>query len=145
VKNIEILIGGNVINTILASEQFAEQAYPGAWRLAAVQPVVPVAAPDPRLWHIDVGPFKDRLGMDALAIAASDHGACRAVIEMLNGRKFVSLTDPKTASLMDILIATSQPTANPMFPGSGPLTAAKKLAILTTETTEEERHVKGLA
>ncbi|MFC4475066.1 hypothetical protein [Comamonas denitrificans] len=38
-KNINILDGaGTVINTILATENFAEQHYPGHWRLAEHQP-----------------------------------------------------------------------------------------------------------
>lgn len=42
---IEILDGATVINTIVASEEFAEQHYPGAWRLAEVQdaPTIPVS------------------------------------------------------------------------------------------------------
>lgn len=40
---IEIMDGETVINTISADEEFAEQHYPGAWRVAAQQdvPVVP--------------------------------------------------------------------------------------------------------
>lgn len=34
---IEIMDGSTVINTIVASEEFAEQHYPGAWRVAEVQ------------------------------------------------------------------------------------------------------------
>ena len=44
----------------------------------------------------------------------------------------------------DVLIATAQPAAQPWAPGSGPMTLEKKAAILTTPTTEYERHVKGL-
>ena len=40
--------------------------------------------------------------------------------------------------------ATAQPAAQPWAPGSGPMTLEKKAAILTTPTTEYERHVKGL-
>ena len=36
---IEIMDGQTVTNVILASEEFAEQQYPGAWRLAEVQDV----------------------------------------------------------------------------------------------------------
>ena len=34
---IEIMDGATVINTILATPEFAEQQHPGAWRLAEVQ------------------------------------------------------------------------------------------------------------
>ncbi len=99
---------------------------------------------DPRLWWVDVGPFKDRLGMDIGAIASSQHSACLGVKEFLNGRKYVNLRDPKVSLLLDVMIANNQPAADPVWPGSGPITVAKKAVILDTPTTEEERHIKGL-
>ena len=63
---------------------------------------------------------------------------------MLYDRMYVGLQDPRTATMLDLLIATGQPAAHPMFAGSGPMTAAKKAAILTTPTSEDERHVKEL-
>lgn len=108
-------------------------------------PPAAVAPPeDPRIWWVDTGPFRDRMGMDALAIGASTHDACKGVSSMLSDRQYVGLKDPRTAAMLDILIATNQPAANPIFPGSGPMTAAKKAAILNTPTTEYERHIKGL-
>jgi hypothetical protein len=104
----------------------------------------PEAVEDPRVWWVDVGPFKDRLGMDAPAIYASTHDACKGVVGMVEGRKYIDLRDPRIAAMMGVLIATAQPAANPVWPGSGPMTAAKRDAILTTLTTEVERHVKGL-
>lgn len=138
---IEILDGETVINTIEADEAFAEAHFPGAWRVA-VQDHEPVE--DPRLWWMDVGPFYDRFGSDALAIAASDHGACRAVQTLTGVRKYIDLKDPRVAAMIDMLILTAQPTAQPWAPGSGPMTPEKKAAILTTPTTEYERHIKGL-
>lgn len=105
-------------------------------------PVEPEA--DPRLWWTDVGPFYDRFGADALAIAASDHGACRAVQTLTSVRKYIDLKDLRVEGMIDMLIATGQPVAQPWAPGSGPMTPAKKAAILTTPTTEYERHIKGL-
>ena len=99
---------------------------------------------DPRVWWLDVGPFKDRLGMDTLAIAASSHPVCLAVKEMLYDRKYIDLKDPKVSQLLDILIATSQPDASAYFPGSGPMTPQKKDIIINTPTLEDERHVKEL-
>ncbi len=108
----------------------------------------PVPAPEPdedlRLWWVDVGPFYDRFGADALAIAASDHGACKAVQTLTGVRKYIDLKDLRVAGMIDMLIATGQPAAQPWAPGSGPMTPAKKAAILTTPTTEYERHIKGL-
>ena len=42
---IEILDGQTVINTILATPEFAEQQHPGKWRLAEVQDVPAEPAP----------------------------------------------------------------------------------------------------
>ena len=102
--------------------------------------VAPTPLPDPALWWVDEGPFKDRLGADALAIAASTHDACKAVMAMLNNRKWVDLQGTSTANMLDLLIATLQPTANPLFAGSGPMTPAKKVVILATPVTPSERH-----
>jgi len=110
--------------------------------VAPPAPVEPEA--DPRLWWVDVGPFKDRLGMDIGAIASSQHSACLGVKEFLNGRKYVNLRDPKVSLLLGVMIANNQPAADPVWPGSGPITMAKKAVILDTPTTEEERHIKGL-
>ena len=104
----------------------------------------PVVPEDERLWWIDVGPFYDRFGADALAIAASDHSACRAVQTLTGVRKYIDLRDPRVADMIDMLIATAQPAAQAWAPGSGPMTPAKMAAILTTPTTDYERHIKGL-
>lgn len=99
---------------------------------------------DPRMWWVDVGPFYDRFGPDALAIAASDHGACKAVQTLTGVRKYIDLRDPKVSDMIDMLIATGQPAAQPWAPGSGPMIAEKKALILEKPTTEYERHIKGL-
>ena len=136
---------GAVENIVEADEAFMSAQYPeGTWREAAEQ-IAPVVPPeDPRLWWVDVGPFKDRLGMDAPAIYASTHDACKGVVGLVEGRKYISLKDPRIAAMMQVLIATAQPAATAVWPGSGPMTAAKRDAILTTPTTEDERHIKGL-
>lgn len=142
-KRFHILGPSGVENVIVASLEYMQENYP-AENYEEVPDVQAPTLEDPRIWQIYPGPFKDRLGMDGLAIACSTHDACVAVKEMLNGRLYVNLKDPKLSMLLDILIANNQPTANPLFPGSGPLTTAKKTTILTTSTTEEERFVKGL-
>ncbi|CAN7566006.1 hypothetical protein [Acidovorax sp. LjRoot117] len=134
---------GDVANEIDADVEFAAANYPeGAWRVAEVQSRP--NSEDPRMWWIDVGPFYDRFGTDALAIAASDHGACRAVQTLTGVRKYIDLRDPRIGASIDMLIATNQPTAQPWAPGSGPMTPTKKAAILSAPTTEYERYVKGL-
>ncbi|RTL37166.1 MAG: hypothetical protein EKK53_21590 [Burkholderiales bacterium] len=102
------------------------------------------ASLDPRYWWVDTGPWRDRFGFDWLAIASSDNALCRACAQLYLDRKYVDLKDARNAQIIDALIATGQPAANPLFPGAGPMTAAKKAAILNTQTTEYERHIKGL-
>jgi len=136
---------GVVENVIEAEADFMAAQYPdGNYREAAeqIEPVEPPA--DPRLWWIDVGPFKDRLGMDAPAIYASSHDACKGVVGLVEGRKYINLKDPRIAQMMGVLIATAQPAANAVWLGSGPMTTAKRDAILNTPTVEDERHIKGL-
>ena len=99
---------------------------------------------DPRIWWIDIGPFKDRLGMLAPTIYASNHDACKGVVGLVEGRKYIDLKDPRIAAMMGVLIAVAQPAVNPVWPGSGPMTAAMRDEILNTPTTEYERHIKGL-
>ena len=141
---IEIMDGQTVTNVILATPEFAEQLHPGKWRLAEVQDVLTEPEEFSFIWWLDVGPFYDRFGTDAVAIASSDHGACKAVQTLTGVRKYIDLKDPRIGQMIDMLIATAQPAAQPWVPGSGPMTVEKKEAILTTPTAEHERHVKGL-
>lgn len=106
---------------------------------APAEPELPESA-----WCLHTGPFKDRLGMDAHALAASTHPVCVAAREALADRVYVSLKNPKTVALLDMLIATAQPAASPYFPGSGPMTAEKKAAILGVPATEAERYKGAL-
>lgn len=102
-----------------------------------------VASPPPppiEAWHLYPGPFKDRLGMDALAIGGSTHPVCAAVREMMAGREYIDLRHPQTIALLDLLIATGQPVASPYFPGSGPMTAQKKATILNTPPSALEAY-----
>ena len=115
-------------NIIIADQVFVDAVYPGGYTL--IPEVVPQAPIDPFKWFMYVGPFKDRLGMDALAIAASTQDACKAVMGMLSDRKYVDLQGTQVANMLNILIANGQPTANAMFPGSGPMTTTKRDAII---------------
>ena len=136
---------GAVDNVIEAGVDFMASQYPeGNYREAAEQHTPAEPSEDPRLWWIDVGPFKDRLGMDAPAIYASNHDACKGVVGMVEGRKYINLRDPRIGGMMGVLIATAQPAANPVWPGSGPMTVAKRDTVLSTPTTEDERFIKGL-
>lgn len=108
--------------------------------VAQPDPEAPQVVEDPAAWHIYPGPFKDRLGLDGLAIAASTHPVCVAAREMLAGRLYIDLKGPKAAALLDMLIAAGQPAASPYFPGSGPMTTEKKAAILGTKPAAEEMY-----
>lgn len=100
---------------------------------------------DQQYHWIDTGPWRDRFGIDWLAITASDNALCKAAAQLWIDRKYINLKDPRNAQVLDALIATSQPATNVLFAGSGPMTVDKKNAILNPVTTEYERHVKGLA
>jgi hypothetical protein len=106
------------------------------WAYDGMTWTAPVVAEDKR---ISVGAFKDRLGMDALAIAVSDHPVCVALREMLYDRKHVDMSRPDVRGFLDMMIATGQPVASPMFPGSGPMTAEKKASILEAPVSDLER------
>jgi hypothetical protein len=98
----------------------------------------------PEYFWIDTGPWRDRFGIDWLAITASDSAICKAASALWVDRKYVNIKDPRNGQMIDALVALAQPTANPVFPGSGPITVEKKAVILNTITTEYERHIKGL-
>lgn len=95
-------------------------------------------------WWMFVGRFKARLGADAIAIGASTDPACVAVGRLLEGQKYVDLQGAEVAALLDVLIAANQPTAWAYAPGSGPMTPAKKAAILTTPVPIDQRWRPGL-
>ncbi len=123
-----------------------------SWMLLPyVTPPIPEPEPepepvpeDPRIWWIDEGPYKDRFGIDGIAMYASDHRLCRAMVGLIANRKYINLKDPKIRNMMLMIVQAQLPEADPMIPGSGPLTLAKVDAILNTPTNEYERHVKNL-
>lgn len=94
---------------------------------------------NPTVRRISVGAFKDRLGMDALAIAVSNHPVCVALREMLYDRKWIDLDRPDAGRFLDMLVAANEPAANPLFPGSGPMTPEKRAQILGAPVQDAER------
>ena len=100
---IELLENGVVVNTIEASEEFAEQHYPGAWRLAADQNP-PDAGPSlPR--HITVGAFYDRFGAAKWNILADTDASVQAVIKDSSVRKYIDLDNPDLPAGLAIIQA----------------------------------------
>lgn len=127
----EILDGETVINTIIASVEFVASHYPGKFRLIeeSAQAATPFVL-DERLWWIDIGPFVDRFGAQKYPILASVDATVRALIQDVSWRKYLDLKRADLPTMFDILIAKGF--------------AIDKTAILTTHTTESERHIKNL-
>ena len=125
--NIEILDAqGRVINTIVADEAFAEQVFPGAWRLAA-KPEQSEPSPPEWLWYIDHGPFYDRFGEALEAVLTSDNIGVKASIANLQARKWIDLKGPDVARGLRIIGAVI-PAVTPDL----------QQAILTKPVTDEE-------
>lgn len=130
--NIEILNGeGAVINTISASEAFAESAYPGAWRIAAVQPVE-AAASQPR--HVTRLAFLSRftdaeaVSIDLASIGSTVPAASmRRYMSKVNAATFIDLDRPDTRAGVQALEA------------GGVLAAGRALEILDAPIQPEER------
>lgn len=90
---IEILnAAGEVINTIIAAPEVAEQQFPGMWRVCAVQDDHE-APKSPR--HISVGAFYDRFGPAKYAILADESLEVRAVVRDASIRKYIDLDNPR--------------------------------------------------
>ena len=89
---IEILdTSGNATNTIVADTEFAEQHYPGKWRLAEQQDE---PAPLQLTRHITVGAFFDRFGSAKWGILADTTPTVAAVVKDASVRKYIDLDNP---------------------------------------------------
>lgn len=122
---IEILDGATVINTINADEAFAEQNYPGAWRVAQEAPE-PVAA-NPTEWLIDIGPFFDRFGAAKMAVLTSADAGVQAILKDTQIRKWLDLSLPEVAQSV-AYVGSKVPA----------VTAELQAAILTTPVAPSE-------
>ena len=94
-KTIEILDENeNVIDTILASEEYAEATYPGCWRV--VETPEPPAPPAPvGEWYIDIGPFFDRFGAAKMPVLTSADIGVQAILKDTQVRKWLDLRLPE--------------------------------------------------
>ena len=146
---IELLENGVVVNTVLAADLAAAQAIFGPdCRLAAEQDAEPLETPDPRLWWMDTGPFRDRFdtygypGLKGLILGmARTNDACYAVMSDLVGRLYVDILG-RRAELAAALAKVAEQVA---LAGKPEFTPAMQAAILETLPVEAERTVKGLA
>ena len=91
IKTYEILENQEVINTIIADENFMLENYPlGNYR------EVP-SAPDPEpvapiwQWYIDIGPFFDRFGSAKMQVLTSSDPGVQAILKDIQVRKWIDL------------------------------------------------------
>ena len=124
---IEILNDDNeVINTIAASEEYAEATYPGRWRV--VETPEPPAPPAPVWeWYIDIGPFFDRFGAAKMAVLTSADVGVQAVLKDTQVRKWLDLRLPEIKQSVQY-IASKVPA----------LTAELQDQIVNTKPEERE-------
>ena len=100
---IEILKAGKVVDTILASEDFAQQHYPGAWRLAQQQ--VQPEPQQPVHRHITPLAFRRRFtGAERAAIewAAVDRADAASSERQQAAQLRSTLKDQELASFIDL-------------------------------------------
>ena len=115
------------VDTIIATEEFAEASYPGKWRLSENQPQ-PEPTPAPEWeWYIDVGPFFDRFGSAKLAVLTSTNPGVQAILKDTQVRKWLDLKLPEIVQSVDY-VASVVPAVTPKL----------KEAILTTPVAEHE-------
>ena len=91
---IEILDGDTVVNTIVASEEYAEATYPGRWRVVET-PEPPAPAAPVWEWYIDIGPFFDRFGAAKMAVLTSSDAGVQAILKDTQVRKWLDLRLPE--------------------------------------------------
>ena len=126
-KTIEILDENeNVINTILASEEYAEATYPGHWRAVEV-PEPPAPAAPVWEWHIDIGPFFDRFGAAKMAVLTCSDTGVQAILKDTQVRKWLDLRLPEIEQSVQY-IASKVPA----------LTAELQDQIVNTKPAEHE-------
>lgn len=124
---IEILNDDNeVINTILASEEYAEVTYPGHWRVVET-PEPPAPAAPIWEWYIDIGPFFDRFGAAKMAVLTSADAGVQAIIKDTQVRKWLDLRLPEIEQSVQY-IASKVPE----------LTAELQDQIVNTKPAEHE-------
>lgn len=101
-ERIEILKeDGSVENSVIGTQEWAEETFPGRWRLA--EPV-----PEPEIVvvrHISVGAFFDRFGPMKLPILRDQNYDCKAVVMDASVRKYIDLDNPELPAGLAILQA----------------------------------------
>lgn len=109
IKTYEILENQEVINTIIADENFMLEKYPlGNYR------EVP-SAPDPEpvapiwQWYIDIGPFFDRFGSAKMQVLTSSDPGVQAILKDIQVRKWIDLKTPEVSQSL-VYVASKIPS-----------------------------------
>ena len=84
-----------VVDTTIATEEFAEASYPGKWRLADDQPQPEPTPTQVWEWYIDIGPFFDRFGAAKMAVLTSADVGVQAILKDTQVRKWLDLRLPE--------------------------------------------------
>lgn len=130
-KHIEILDAeGNVTNVIVADEAFAQQQHPGAWRVAAAQPVqepAPVLRRITRLAFLSRFSDAEAVAVDLASIGATPQAAgMRRYVSKVNAATYIDLDRADTRAGVQALEA------------AGVLAAGRALQILDAPVQPEE-------
>lgn len=126
----EILENGQVVNRIVADEEFMLQNYPEGNYNLVPEPPEPEPEPTPAPvweWFIDLGPFYDRFGAAKMAVLTSADAGVKAIIADLNIRKWVDLKRPDVAQALTYV--------GSVVPA---VTSALQTSILDTPVSNEE-------
>ena len=115
-----------VVNTTIATEEFAEASYPGRWRVVETPEPPAPAAPEWE-WYIDIGPFFDRFGAAKMSVLTSADVGVQAIIKDTQIRKWLDLRLPEIAQSVQY-IASKVPA----------LTAELQDQIVNTKPAEHE-------
>ena len=91
IKTYEILENQEVVNIIIADENFMLENYP----LGNYREVPSVPTPEPTApiwqWYIDVGPFFDRFGSVKMQVLTSSDVGVQAILKDIQVRKWLDL------------------------------------------------------
>ena len=91
IKTYEILENQEVVNIIIADENFMLENYP----LGNYREVPSVPTPEPTVpvwqWYIDIGPFFDRFGSAKMQVLTSSDPGVQAILKDIQVRKWIDL------------------------------------------------------
>ena len=99
----------------------------GDWNPQTLTFDTPVIGESEYAWFIDVGPFFDRFGVSAIAIASSEDPQVRGLMALVTPRKWIDLKRVDVSMFLDMLVSKSL------------ITSGQKATILTTPVTTTEQ------